>query len=163
MSQLISLVARVHTAFGPPTIEKRKDAIKFGILVAAKIAYAFTTTWTHLWALSFVQCSSLTLNSSLRSSYLPSHISKSLCKLSLLEIVLGPKNSQRSTVCPVSGTHIRVCLPIDNSVSRSLNANQVHIRGSRRPKHRCHLYTSSQQPAFRTGNPCHPGWQTYLA
>ncbi|KAH8701827.1 putative oxidoreductase [Talaromyces proteolyticus] len=35
---MASTVSRVFTAFGPPTIEKKSDAIKFGILGAAKIA-----------------------------------------------------------------------------------------------------------------------------
>lgn len=35
---MISLVNRIYTAFSPPTVEKKSDAIRFGILGAAKIA-----------------------------------------------------------------------------------------------------------------------------
>ncbi|OQD66172.1 hypothetical protein PENPOL_c005G07330 [Penicillium polonicum] len=32
------MVMRVFTAFGPPNVEKKNDAIRFGILGAAQIA-----------------------------------------------------------------------------------------------------------------------------
>ena len=35
---MISLLNRVYTAFAPPTVEKKNNAIRFGILGAAKIA-----------------------------------------------------------------------------------------------------------------------------
>lgn len=40
MASLASMVGRVYQAFSPPQLpEKRKDALKFGILGAASIAY----------------------------------------------------------------------------------------------------------------------------
>jgi hypothetical protein len=35
---MISTVTRLFTAFGPPIVEKKDNAIRFGILGAAKIA-----------------------------------------------------------------------------------------------------------------------------
>ena len=35
---MISLLKRVSTSFSPPTVEKKGDALRFGILGAAEIA-----------------------------------------------------------------------------------------------------------------------------
>jgi hypothetical protein len=35
---MAALVARIYTALSPPVVEKKEDALKFGILGAAKIA-----------------------------------------------------------------------------------------------------------------------------
>ena len=37
-NKMMSMVNRIFMAFGPPKVEKKSDAIKFGILGAAKIA-----------------------------------------------------------------------------------------------------------------------------
>jgi hypothetical protein len=37
-NKMAAMVMRVFTAFGPPKVEKKNDAIRFGILGAAQIA-----------------------------------------------------------------------------------------------------------------------------
>ena len=37
-NKMASLLFRVFTAFSPPTVEKKSDAIRFGILGAARTA-----------------------------------------------------------------------------------------------------------------------------
>lgn len=45
---MASTIIRIYTAFSPPVVEKRSDAIRIGILGAAKIAYESQVTIKRL-------------------------------------------------------------------------------------------------------------------